>query len=74
LSDLDDRREASVDATTRSAKVLWSKRDGNKVPIQFAPLAKKPIFKNYMEKKPAVPKVPPPPKDEVEPARFKVDM
>jgi hypothetical protein len=73
LSDLDDRHEASVEATTRYAKVLWSKREGNKVPIQFAPLAKKPIFKNYMEKIPVVTKVPPPPEDEVEPARFKAD-
>jgi hypothetical protein len=61
LSDLDDRCVASVDATTHSAKVLWSIRDGNKVPIQFVPLAKKPIFKKSMEKKLAVTKVPPPP-------------
>jgi hypothetical protein len=65
---------ASVAATSRPAAVLWSKRQGNKVPLQFEPLARKLIHKKSMERRPAVLNFPPPPEEDVEPARFKEDM
>ena len=54
------------DSTASSANVLWSKREGNKVPLEFVTPVKKRMYGDA--------RVPPPPVDDVEPARFQADM
>jgi hypothetical protein len=61
-------------ATSRSATVLWSRRKGNKVPLQFERPPRKIIHKKTTERSPAVFTSPLPPAEDREPARFREDM
>ncbi len=51
---------------------MWSVRQGNKVPLEFVTPVKKPMSGDARDTKSA--RVPPPPVDDVEPARFQADM